>query len=171
MIGWVNQLYVKTISKRKHVRYCIFRPSLMKPLVWKSWWSRGVRISTSTNMSCARQDGDKISSGNTLRLQMMCQIADSFLTGGIHLGAVVGAGVALEAGDGVPQQQQEPQQHGSPECRRCVTVTLWQWHTLADIGLPHVPDFLESSTCPPPHRRVQGQVCVCTMHSIDSLTT
>ena len=56
--------------------------------------------------------GDKISSGNTLRLQMMCQIADSFLTGGIHLGAVVGAGVALEAGDGVPQQQQEPQQHG-----------------------------------------------------------
>ena len=120
-------------------------------------------------MSCARQDGDKISSGNTLRLQMMCQIADSFLTAGIHLGAVVGAGVALEAGDGVPQQQQEPQQHGSPECRRCVTVTLWQWHTLADIGLPHVPDFLESSTCPPPH--LSAGPGVCTMHSIDSLTT
>ena len=69
--------------------------------------------------------GDKISSGNTLRLQMMCQIADSFLTAGIHLGAVVGAGVALEAGHGVHQQQQEQQQHGSPECRQCVAVTLY----------------------------------------------
>ena len=87
--------------------------------------------------------GDEISSGNTLRLQMMCQIADSFLmflTAGIHLGAVVGAGVALEAGHGVAQQQQ--QQHGwvtgSPECRQCVTVTPCYWHTLANIGVPHV---------------------------------
>ena len=66
--------------------------------------------------------GDEISSGNTLRLEMMCQIADSFLmflTAGIHLGAVVGAGVALEAGHGVhQQQQQEPQQHGSPSVTR-----------------------------------------------------
>ena len=72
--------------------------------------------------------GDEISSGNTLRLEMMCQIADSFLmflTAGIHLGAVVAAGVALEAGHGVHQQQQEPQQHGSPECRQCVAVTLY----------------------------------------------
>ena len=71
---------------------------------------------------------------------MMCQIADSFLTAGIHLGAVVGAGVALEAGHGVAQQQQ--QQHGwvtgSPECRQCVTVTPCYWHTLANIGVPHV---------------------------------
>ena len=85
--------------------------------------------------------GDEISSGNTLRLEMMCQIADSFLmflTAGIHLGAVVAAGVALEAGHGVHQQQQEQQQHGSPECRQCVAVTPCYWHTLADIGVPHV---------------------------------
>ena len=86
--------------------------------------------------------GDEISSGNTLRLQMTCQIADSFLTAGIHLGAVVGAGVALEAGDGVHHQQEEPQQHGwvtgSPECWQCVALTPCYWHTLADIGVPHV---------------------------------